>query len=103
MRTVYQQLTLDNMIKKFRHKGLSELFETSKTSKIDKRMHKRTLRRQDPLDAATCPEDMDLPGFDFHALEGKPQQYTVPVNGPWCVVFEFEDGHAYAVDFKNYH
>ena len=86
MRTVYQQLTLDNMIKKFRHKGLSELFETSKTSKIDKRMHKRTLRRQDPLDAATCPEDMDLPGFDFHALEGKPQQYTVPV---WSLVCRF--------------
>lgn len=91
------------MIRKFRHKGLAKLFETGKTSSIDKRMHKRILHRLDVLDAATCPEDMNLPGFDFHTLEGKPKQYTVHVNGPWCVVFEFEDGHAYAVDFKNYH
>jgi proteic killer suppression protein len=27
----------------------------------------------------------------------------VHVNGPWCVTFEFQDGHAYQVDFEQYH
>ena len=41
--------------------------------------------------------------FDFHALRGKPPRYTVHVNGPWCVTFEFEDGDAYRVDLEQYH
>ena len=47
---------------------------------------------------------MNLPGFDFHALLGfSPTRYTVHVNGPWCVIFEFEDGEACRVDFEQYH
>ena len=92
------------MIKKFKHKGLKELFDTGKTAVIEKSMHKRIVQRLDALDAATQPGDMNLPGFDFHSLtEKKPKQYTVHVNGPWCIVFEFLDGDALAVDFKNYH
>ena len=92
------------MIKKFKHKGLQTLFETGKTAKIEKRMHKRILHRLDALDAATEPEDMNLPGFNFHSLTGKkPKQYTIHVNGPWCIVFEFSDGDALAVDYINYH
>jgi len=92
------------MIKKFKHKGLKELFETGKTASIERGMHKRIIQRLDALDAATQPVDMNLPGFNFHSLTGKkPKQYTVHVNGPWCIVFEFSDGDAFAVDFKNYH
>lgn len=92
------------MIKKFKHKGLLALFETGKTAKIEKRMHKRILQRLDALDAATEPEDMNLPGFNFHSLTGKkPKQYTIHVNGPWCIVFEFLDGDETNVDYINYH
>jgi proteic killer suppression protein len=45
-----------------------------------------------------------LPGFDFHALRGfTPVRYTVHVNGPWCITFEFEAGDALRVDFEQYH
>ena len=71
------------MIKNFKHKGLQTLFETGKTAKIEKRMHKRILQRLDALDAAIEPEDMNLPGFNFHTLTGKkPKQFTIHVNGP---------------------
>ena len=91
------------MIKKFKHNGLKELFECGNTAKIEKRMHKRILLRLDALDAATKPEDMNLPGFNFHSLTGKkPKQFTIHVNGPWCIVFEFSDGDVLAVDFINY-
>jgi len=91
------------MIKTFDNKQLKALWETGK-SKIDARFHARILRRLDALDAATSLEDMKLPSFDFHALKGhKPTRYTVHVNGPWCVTFEFKDGNAYVLDFEQYH
>jgi proteic killer suppression protein len=46
---------------------------------------------------------MDAPGFDFHPLHGKPQRYSVHVNGPWCLPFEFEGRDALRVDLEQYH
>lgn len=92
------------MIKTFRSKALSELFETGRSSKIDKRQMKRILLRLDRLDVAETPEDMNLPGFNFHALNGfNPTRYTVHVNGTWCITFEFDDNDAYRVDLEQYH
>ena len=92
------------MIRSFRHKGLGELFATGKATKIDSTLQKRLLIRLDRLDAAEKPEDMNLPGFNFHALRGfSPTRYTVHVNGPWCITFEFDHGDAIRVDFEQYH
>lgn len=88
------------MIRTFRSKGLAELWSTGRTAKIDVKLHRRILIRLDRLDAATAPEQMNLPGFDFRALKGfVPVRYTVHVNGPWCITFEFEAGDAWRVDF----
>jgi proteic killer suppression protein len=60
--------------------------------------------RLDRLDVAVRAEEMNIPGFDFHALHGfNPKRYSVHVNGPWCITFEFEDGDACRIDFKQYH
>jgi len=91
------------MIKTFRHRGLKELFETGKTARIEKKLHSRIIRRLDFLDAARVPQDMNLPGFNYHRLRGRPVRYTVHVNGPWCITFGFEDEDAIDVDLENYH
>jgi toxin HigB-1 len=92
------------VIKTFRSKALAELWSKGRTAKIDAKMHKRVLIRLDRLDAATVPEQMNLPGFDFHALKGvAPTRYTVHVNWPWCITFEFGSGDALRVDFEQYH
>lgn len=92
------------MIKTFRHKPLGEFFAKGKSSKIDPKLQKRILIRLDRLDVAEKPEDMNLPGFNFHALSGfNPTRYTVHVNGPWCLTFEFEHGDAVRVDLEQYH
>lgn len=92
------------MIKNFRSKGLAELWSRCATAKIDAKLHKRILRRLDALDAATKPEEMNLPGFDFHALKGfDPTRYTVHINGPWCVTFAFDGADAVDVEFEQYH
>ncbi|MBA8801505.1 type II toxin-antitoxin system RelE/ParE family toxin [Agrobacterium sp. DKPNP3] len=92
------------MIKTFKHKALSEFFATGKTAKIDQKMLSRIKVRLDRLEQATTVGEMKLPGFDFHPLNGfNPTKYTVHVNGPWCITFEFDNGDAYNVDFEQYH
>ncbi|MBK3662368.1 type II toxin-antitoxin system RelE/ParE family toxin [Bradyrhizobium diazoefficiens] len=91
------------MIKSFRNKALGDLWSKGRTAKIDSKMHARILRWLDQLDSAALPEDMNVLGFEFHRLHGKPVRYTVHVNGPWCITFEFENGNAYRVDFEQYH
>jgi toxin HigB-1 len=67
-------------------------------------MHARILRRLDALNAAAKPEDMNIPGFNFHALKGfDPTRYSVHINGPWCVTFAFAGQDAVEVDFEQYH
>jgi hypothetical protein len=57
--------------------------------------------RQGPF---TGTANLCIPGFDFHALRGfKPTRYSVHVNGPWCITFEFEDSDACRIDFEQYH
>ena len=92
------------MIQTFRNKALADLWEKGRTAKIDARMHERIVRRLDRLDVAATPEEMNLPGFDFHPLKGfKPTRYSVHVNGPWCITFEFTEGDAVRVDFEQHH
>lgn len=91
------------MISSFRNKELARLWETGK-SRIDANLHRRILVRLDRLDVVTRPEEMNLPGFNFHALTGfNPTRFTVHVNGPWCLTFEFTDGEACRVDLEQYH
>lgn len=92
------------MIKGFRSKGLRQLFDKGSSAFIQKALHARCQRRLDALNSAKKLQDLNVPGFDFHALKGfKPQRFTMHVNGPWCITFEFDDGHAYSVDFEQYH
>ena len=87
------------MIKTFRSKAFCDFWAKGRSAKLDKRLAERVLRRLDRLNAASAPEEMNLPGFDFHALRGhRPTRYTVHVNGPWCITFEFEGEDAYRVD-----
>jgi toxin HigB-1 len=92
------------MIKTFRHKGLQLLFNKNNESRIRPDLVKRVRRRLDILDQASTLEELNILGFNFHTLKGhKPKRYTIHVNGPYCITFEWQDGHVYAVDFENYH
>jgi len=67
-------------------------------------MWKRVFARLDRLDGRGLPKEMNVPGFDFHSLQGfNPKRYSVHGNRPWCITFEFEDGEPCRVDFEQYH
>ena len=92
------------MIRTFRSKALADLWAKGRTVKIDANLRQRILIRLDRLNAASAPAQMNLPGFDFHSLKGfVPTRYSVHVNGPWCITFEFDAGDALRVDFEQYH
>jgi proteic killer suppression protein len=91
------------MTKSFRHKGLKLLYEDGDARKIPSELVNRVSRRLASLAGATKPEDVNLPGYNFHGLQGEPKRYSVHVNGPWCITFGWEDDGAVDVDLENYH
>ena len=79
------------------------MFLKGSGAKVRPDLQARALRRLDVLDHAERLSDLDVPGFDFHPLQGKPRRYSLHVNGPWCITFEWEDGDALRVDLEQYH
>ena len=83
-------------------KGLKEFWETGKSKTIPPDLQKRVENRLEVLDAAVTLND--LTGFHTHPLKAtKPLRYSMAVNGPWRMTFEFRDGDAYRVDLEQYH
>jgi proteic killer suppression protein len=91
------------VIESFRHRGLRELFETGKTARIRADLQQRARLRLDALEAAATLAALAQPGFDCHPLRGRPQRYSIHVNGPWCITFEWDEGRALRVDLEQYH
>ena len=92
------------MIQSFRHKGLRKFYESGSAAGVQPHHAKRLRMLLTALDTAQCIEDMDIPGFRLHQLKGEERgRWSVWVNGNWRVTFEFKDGHAYVLDYEDYH
>ncbi len=92
------------MIQSFRHKGLRKFFESGSAAGIQPHHAKRLRMLLAALDTALSIEDMNVPGFRLHALKGSERgRWSVWVNGNWRLTFEFKDGHAYVLDYEDYH
>jgi proteic killer suppression protein len=53
--------------------------------------------------AATRPEDMNIAGYRFHALHGRPRRYSVTVTRTWRIIFEWDGEDVVRVDYEDYH
>ena len=91
------------MIRSFKNRALTNFWHDGNAARIRPDLIRRIKTRLDALNAARVPEDMNLPGFNFHKLRGKPTRYTVHINGPWCVTFEWDGEDAIQVDLEQYH
>jgi proteic killer suppression protein len=92
------------MIQGFRHKGLRHLFEDDEGSKLPPDMLVRIRIILSVLHAAKDVAGMDIPTFRLHALKGELKGFfSVTVRANWRIVFRFEDGNAFDVDFVDYH
>ena len=92
------------MIRGFRHKGLAKFFETGSKSGIQAQHAARLRLILGRLGAATAPNDMALPGLDFHPLKGNQRgRWAVSVSGNWRITFGFVGKDVDAVDYEDYH
>jgi toxin HigB-1 len=90
------------MILAFRSKPLRQIYETGKPGKLAVQNTARIGRILRALAAATKPEDMNLPGYFFHGLEGE-RRWSVRVTGNWRLTFGWDGADAIDVDLEDYH
>ncbi len=56
------------------------------------------------LDVATCPDDLDLPGFRLHELKGNRKGIlSITVQANWRVTFRFINTDIEIVNYEDYH
>ena len=91
------------MIAGFRHKGLAEIHATGRTRRIGADHVRKCIRVLQLLEVAGQPEDLNIAGFHFHGLQGKPKRWSVRVTGNYRITFGWSGGKAQEVDFEDYH
>jgi toxin HigB-1 len=92
------------MVRNFRHKGLQRLFQHDDGSKLPPDMVARIRLILSTLHAAQEIEAMDIPTFRLHPLKGELKGFfSVTVRANWRIIFRFEGGEAFDLDFVDYH
>lgn len=92
------------MIKTFVHKGLCKFYETGSNAGIQAKHADKLSKILALLDRAETVQDIALPSYDLHPLKGDMKGlWSVKVNGNWRVVFRFENGDAYVLNYLDYH
>jgi proteic killer suppression protein len=92
------------MIASFRHKGLKRFFEADDRKRLPPDMVERIREIMTLLDSVTDIGQMNVPGFRLHSLKGDLRGFwSITVRANWRIVFRFEDGDAFDIDFVDYH
>ncbi len=92
------------MIRSFRSKALKRYAETGDRSKLSIVNLRRLDAILERLNTVPAAEDMNIPGWRFHALKGKLSgRYAVDASGNWRITFGWEAGDAIHVDLEDYH
>jgi proteic killer suppression protein len=92
------------MIRRIRHRGLRRLYEDDDRRELNSQHADKIARMLARLDQATCPDQLDLPGFRLHPLRGELVGYwSITVSANWRIIFRFEQGAATDVDLIDYH
>ena len=88
------------MIQSFHHKGLKCFYESDDLRGVIAEHVPKLRNILARLDAAASVKDMNLPGFNLHALKGDLKGFwAVTVRANWRVAFRFIDPHAYDLDY----
>lgn len=92
------------MIKSFKHDGIKRFFATGSKAGIQPKHAEKLKNQLFLLNAAEGPEEMNVPGWDWHPLtRDLAGHWSVKVNGNWRLTFSFEGKDAILVDYQDYH
>lgn len=90
------------MIRGFRNKALGSYFQRGEARGVSVQNVARVGRMLRALDVATKPEQLNLPGYVFHALHGE-RRWSIRVTGNWRITFGWDGNDATDVDLEDYH
>ncbi len=80
------------------------MFTTGSKAGIPAKHAKRLILQLQALHTAFSIEDTDIPGWNLHSLSGdKANNWAIVVNNNWRIVFAFENGDVYVVNYEDYH
>jgi len=104
-------LTTDNChdigppkIRRFQHRGLKILYEKDDRRGVSAELVEKTARVLARLDVVMLPEQLGLPGFGLHRLEGDLAGYwSIAIREDWRIIFRFDQGNTTDVDLVEYH
>ena len=91
------------MIRNFRSKALKKFWSEGDRRLLPVENQNRVRRQLLALDAASIPEDLNLPGFRFHGLNMVPKRWSISVSGNYRITFGWHGADAVDVDIQDYH
>jgi proteic killer suppression protein len=90
--------------KKIKSRPLKAFVEKQNASKINPLWRRRVEIIIDMLGFAASPEELRLPGLNFHELKGeRAGTYSVLVSRNWRITFRWDEEGPYDVDLEDYH
>lgn len=92
------------MIATFKNKGLEALFVKGDPSRVIQSHLKKLKFLLSMLNQAKELRDLAFPGSNLHPLKGKLKgYYSIAVTGNWRLIFRFEDGIIFDLDYLDHH
>ena len=84
--------------------GLQDFFNKGSKAGIQPDQADKLNRQLTALNQASVSEQMDIPGWRLHSLDGSLSgHWSIWVNGNWRLTFVFEGEDAVLVDYQDYH
>ncbi len=93
------------MIQSFRHRGLRRLYEEGIAKDLPIHVVAKIENMLAVIDQANAVDEIRLfPGWRLHKLKGdRKNVWSLTVTGNWRLIFRFENGDAFDLDYVDYH
>ena len=90
--------------RRIRHKGLRLLYEKDEARRLNPNWVGKIKRILAAMNTITAPDELNLPGYGFHELQGdRAGTYALVVTRNWRVTFEWDREGPHNVDLEDYH
>jgi toxin HigB-1 len=92
------------MIQSFRHKGLEQFYAVGEGRRLPPDMLPRIRTLLHALGNAKDVEELSVASYRLHQLKGGLRGFwSLTVRANWRIIFKFDGGDAFDVDFLDYH
>ncbi|MBP7281210.1 MAG: type II toxin-antitoxin system RelE/ParE family toxin [Leptospiraceae bacterium] len=96
------------MIRNFANRATEELWETNTCKNFPREIWIRAKALLTIMHSTSTLNDLKIkgqpPNIRLHKLKGNRKlEWSITINLPWCITFQFKDGEFLDVKIENYH